>query len=49
MFSIGLTFSCKLEADFHLNGMHWYVFNIADSSVTIGLIFLLYSSILMNK
>ena len=21
--------------DFHLNGMHWYVFNIADSSVTI--------------
>ena len=35
--------------DFHLNGMHWYVFNIADSSVTIGLIFLLYSSILVNK
>ena len=34
---------------FHLNGMHWYVFNIADSSVTIGLIFLLYSSILVNK
>ena len=35
--------------DFHLNGMHWYVFNIADSSVTIGLIFLLYSSIIINK
>jgi len=35
--------------DFHLNGMHWYVFNVADSSVTIGLIFLLYSSILVNK
>ena len=34
--------------DFHLNGMHWYVFNIADSSVTIGLIFLLYSSIIIN-
>ena len=35
--------------DFHLYGMHWYVFNIADSSVTIGLIFLLYSSIIINK
>ena len=35
--------------DFHLNGMHWYVFNVADSSVTIGLIFLLYSSIIINK
>ena len=35
--------------DFHLSGMHWYVFNIADSSVTIGLIFLLYSSIIINK
>ena len=35
--------------DFHLNGMHWYVFNIADSSVTIGLIFLLYSSIIVKK
>jgi signal peptidase II len=35
--------------DFHLIGMHWYVFNIADSSVTIGLIFLLYSSIIINK
>ncbi len=35
--------------DFHLNGMHWYVFNIADSSVTIGLIFLLYSSIIIKK
>ena len=35
--------------DFHLNGIHWYVFNIADSSVTIGLIFLLYSSIIVSK
>ena len=35
--------------DFHLSGMHWYVFNVADSSVTIGLIFLLYSSIIINK
>ena len=35
--------------DFHINGMHWYVFNVADTSVTIGLIFLLYSSIIVKK
>ena len=35
--------------DFHINGLHWYVFNFADTSVTIGLIFLLYSSIIVKK
>ena len=35
--------------DFHINGVHWYVFNIADSSVTIGLLFLLYSSIIIQR
>ena len=35
--------------DFHINGLHWYVFNVADTSVTIGLIFLLYSSIIVKK
>jgi len=35
--------------DFHINGAHWYIFNIADSSVTIGLLFLLYSSIIIKK
>ena len=35
--------------DFHINGNHWYVFNIADSAVTIGLLFLLYSSIIIKK
>lgn len=35
--------------DFHINGVHWYVFNIADSSVTIGLLFLLYSSIIVQR
>ena len=35
--------------DVHINGNHWYVFNIADSSVTIGLFFLLYSSIIIKK
>jgi signal peptidase II len=35
--------------DFHINGAHWYIFNVADASVTIGLLFLLYSSILIKK
>ena len=35
--------------DFHINGVHWYVFNIPDSSVTIGLLFLLYSSIIIQR
>ena len=35
--------------DFHINRSHWYVFNIADSAVTIGLLFLLYSSIIIKK
>ena len=35
--------------DFHINGNHWYVFNIADSAVTLGLLFLLYSSIIIKK
>ena len=35
--------------DVYINGNHWYVFNIADSAVTIGLLFLLYSSIIIKK
>lgn len=35
--------------DLHINGAHWYIFNVADASVTIGLLFLLYSSILIKK
>ena len=35
--------------DFHIDGAHWYIFNVADASVTIGLLFLLYSSILIKK
>ena len=35
--------------DFYINGAHWYIFNVADASVTIGLLFLLYSSILIKK
>jgi signal peptidase II len=35
--------------DFHINNVHWYVFNLADLSVTIGLLFLLYSSIMIQR
>jgi signal peptidase II len=35
--------------DFHINNVHWYVFNLADLSVTIGLLFLLYSSIIIQR
>ena len=35
--------------DFHINNVRWYVFNIADSSVTIGLLFFLYSSIIIQR
>ena len=35
--------------DFHINGAHWYIFNVADASVTIGLLFLLYSSIIIQR
>ena len=35
--------------EFHINNVHWYVFNLADSSVTIGLLFLLYSSIIIQR
>ena len=35
--------------DFMLGNFHWYVFNIADSSVTIGMILFISHSILYNK
>tara|TARA_B100001250_G_C19730168_1_gene758073 strand:- start:101 stop:577 length:477 start_codon:yes stop_codon:yes gene_type:complete len=35
--------------DFMIGDFHWYVFNIADSSVTIGMIFFITHSILYNK
>ena len=35
--------------DLHINGAHWYIFNVADASVTIGLLFLLYSSIIIQR
>ena len=35
--------------DFMVGNFHWYVFNIADSSVTIGMILFISHSILYNK
>ena len=35
--------------DFMVGDFHWYVFNIADSSVTIGMILFISHSILNNK
>ncbi len=34
--------------DFMLSGHHWPVFNIADSSVTVGMFFFLYYSIILE-
>ncbi len=35
--------------DFMVGNFHWYVFNIADSSVTIGMILFISHSIIYNK
>ena len=35
--------------DFMVGNFHWYVFNIADSSVTIGMVLFISHSILYNK
>ena len=35
--------------DLMIGNFHWYIFNIADSSVTIGLLFFLYSSIIIQR
>lgn len=32
--------------DFHLGGYHWYVFNVADAAITLGVIALLYDALL---
>lgn len=35
--------------DFMIGDFHWYVFNLADSCVTIGLGFVLYDSLILNR
>ena len=35
--------------DFMIGDFHWYVFNLADSCVTVGLGFVLYDSLILNR
>jgi signal peptidase II len=34
---------------FHAFGFHWYVFNIADTAITLGVVLLLYDSLLADR
>jgi signal peptidase II len=34
--------------DFHINNFHWFVFNVADIFITIGIIFLIFAEICIN-
>ena len=35
--------------DFHINGIHWFVFNVADIFITIGIICLIFDEIFVNN
>ena len=35
--------------DFHIGDFHWFIFNVADIFITIGVIFMLIFEILGNK
>jgi len=35
--------------DFHINSFHWFIFNIADIFITIGVICLIFDEIFSNK
>ena len=35
--------------DFHIGDFHWFIFNIADIFITIGVIFMVILEILENK
>ena len=35
--------------DFHINGFHWFTFNVADIFITTGVICLIYAEIFFNK
>ena len=34
--------------DFHINGFHWFVFNVADIFITLGIICLIFDEIFVN-
>mgnify|MGYP001353743550 CR=1 FL=1 len=35
--------------DIHVNNFHWFIFNVADIFITLGIIFLIYIEIFNNK
>ena len=35
--------------DFMIGDFHWYIFNVADSAVTIGMVIFIYHSLLLEK
>ena len=35
--------------DFHVSGYHWPAFNVADSAITIGVLFLLYDALFQGR
>ena len=35
--------------DIHINNFHWFVFNIADIFITIGVIILIVKDVILNK
>ena len=35
--------------DLHLNNFHWFIFNIADIFITLGIICLIYAELFINK
>ena len=35
--------------DFMIGNFHWYIFNVADSAVTVGMAFFIYHSIILEK
>ena len=35
--------------DFHVGSFHWFIFNVADIFITIGVICLIYAEIFLNK
>ena len=37
------------EIDFMIGNFHWYVFNLADSYVTVGMVLVLVDSIILEK
>ena len=35
--------------DFHINNFHWFIFNVADIFITLGVILLIYLEIFFKK